>query len=95
MTDDINPVTPPPTGLNPEALAEHIIEKAKAEGIRAEVKINPIPPHIAANICEFLKRAQSTGMEALAWAEAFHFMQQHVPQQGQPPGVPFNGLPQK
>jgi hypothetical protein len=49
-----------------------------------------IPSHIAGNICEMLKRVQVTGMEAIAWAEAFGFMQKHAPQ-----GVPFTGIPQK
>ena len=28
-----------------------------------------IPPHIAGNLLEFLRRVQSTGMEAVAWVE--------------------------
>ena len=38
-----------------------------------------IPPHIAGNLLEFLRRAQSTGMEAVAWVEAYQFVQQHAP----------------
>lgn len=86
------------TEMNPEQLAEHIVEKAKEAGIRAEVAVNKIPPHIAANILEFLRRVKSEGMEAIAWVEAYSFMQQHAPQaqQPQPPqGVPFGGLPAK
>lgn len=52
----------------------------------------PIPPHIAANLLEFLRRVQSTGMEAVAWVEAYQYVQQHAPQQQQL-GVPFGGLP--
>lgn len=49
-----------------------------------------IPPHIASNLLEFLRRVQSTGMEAVAWVECYQYVQQHAPQQ---PGVPFGGLP--
>jgi hypothetical protein len=41
----------------------------------------PIPPHIAGNLLEFLRRVQSTGMEAVAWVEAYQFVQKHAPQQ--------------
>ena len=37
-----------------------------------------IPPHIAGNLLEFLRRAQSTGMEAVAWVEAYNFVQQYA-----------------
>jgi hypothetical protein len=88
MTDD-----------NTNTLAQHIAAEVAKAGGNAEVRINPtispIPTHIASNICEMLKRVQVTGLEAIAWAEAFQFMQQHAPQQGQPTGVPFNGLPVK
>jgi hypothetical protein len=65
----------------------------------AEVRVNPavqapIPEHIAKNLLEFLRRVQSTGMEAVAWVETYQYVQQHVPQQTQP-GVPFGGLPTK
>jgi hypothetical protein len=98
MTDEIMPSTPPtgapaaPTDPN-EALAAHIIAEAKKQGIKAEVSINKIPPHIAANILEFLKRVECKGMECIAWGEAFSFFQQHAPQPQQGPGVPFTGLP--
>jgi hypothetical protein len=78
-----------------QQLAQHIAAEVAKAGVKAEVKINPIPPHIAGNILEFLRRVKSEGMEALAWVEAYTFMQQHAPQQGQPQGVPFNGLPPK
>jgi hypothetical protein len=56
------------------------------------VSVQPaIPPHIAGNLLEFLRRVQSTGMEAVAWVEAYQFVQKHGPQ----PGVPFGGLPPK
>jgi len=55
-----------------------------------------IPPHIAGNLLEFLRRVQSTGMEAVAWVEAYQFVQKHVPPQPQTqPGAPFGGLPPK
>lgn len=48
----------------------------------AEVNVHPaIPPHIAGNLLEFLRRVQSTGMEAVAWVEAYQFVQKHVSQQ--------------
>jgi hypothetical protein len=79
-----------------EALAAHIIAEAKKQGIKAEVAINKIPANIAANILEFLRRVELKGMEAIAWGEAYSFMQQHVPQaQPTQQGVPFNGLPKK
>lgn len=80
-----------------EQLANDIAEQIAKVAPGAEVRINPtlpsIPPHIAGNLLEFLRRVQSTGMEAVAWVEAYQYVQQFVPQQGQPQGVPFNGLP--
>jgi predicted DNA-binding protein (UPF0278 family) len=76
-------------------LAEHIMSAAAKQGVRAKVEINPMPPHIAANLMEFLRRVKCDGMEAIAWVEAYTFLQQHVPQQGQQSGIPFNGLPPK
>jgi len=81
-----------------EALAAHIAAALK-DHPNAEMRINPtivgvIPPHIAGNLLEFLRRVESKGMEAVAWVEAYQFVQQHVPQQQQP-GVPFGGLPPK
>lgn len=49
-----------------------------------------IPQHIAKNLMEFLHRVQCTGMEAVAWVEAYQFVQQHAPKQA---GIPFAGLP--
>jgi len=77
-------------------LAEHIVAALKDQ---SSAPIPPhipshIPPHIASNLLEFLRRVQSTGMEAVAWVEAYQFVQQHVPQQPQQ-GVPFGGLPPK
>jgi hypothetical protein len=79
-----------------EELAQHIAAAIK-DHPHAEVRVNPnvqaaIPPHIAGNLLEFLRRVQSTGMEAVAWIEAYQFVQQHVPQQQQS-GIPFGGLP--
>jgi len=81
-------------------LAAHIAEAVKEatkDGGSAEVRINPniqaaIPSHIAANLLEFLRRVQSTGMEAVAWCEAYQYVQQYAQAQQ---GAPFNGLPQK
>lgn len=80
-----------------EALAQHIAAALK-DHPNAEVRVNPtiqapIPPHIAGNILEFLRRVKSEGMEAIAWVEAYQFVQQHAPQAQS--GVPFGGLPPK
>jgi hypothetical protein len=77
------------------APGEDLVRKLAASlGNQANVQIAPhaIPEHIAKNLLEFLRRVQSTGMEAVAWVEAYQFVQQLVPQQ---PGVPFGGLPPK
>lgn len=79
-----------------EELAQHIADALK-DHPHAEVRVNPnvqapIPPHIAGNLLEFLRRVQSTGMEAVAWVEAYQYVQQHAPK-AQQPGVPFGGLP--
>lgn len=76
-------------------MAQHIAHALK-DHPHAEVRVNPnvqapIPPHIAANLLEFLRRVQSTGMEAVAWMEAYTYVQQHAPQPQ--PGAPFGGLP--
>lgn len=87
MTDKLDPVA--------QSVVDAVTKATEAGG-RAEVRINPnvaIPPHVAANILEFLRRVKSEGMEAIAWVEAYTFMQQHVPPQQQ--GVPFDGLPQQ
>lgn len=76
-----------------QQIADRIVEQAKQNGVRADVKINHIPPHIAGNILEFLRRAPCTGMESIAWGEAYTFMQQHAPAAA--PGVPFSGVPPK
>jgi len=65
-------------------LAEHIVAALKDQSSA------PIPPHIAGNLLEFLRRVESKGMEAVAWVEAYQFVQKHAPPQ---PGVPFGGLP--
>lgn len=82
-----------PAPSHEQKLAEHIMSEAAKRGVRAEVKINPIPPHIAGNLMEFLRRVKCEGIEAIAWVEAYTFLQQHVPQQAQ--GVPFTGVPTK
>lgn len=76
-----------------QELAQHIAAALK-DHPNAEVRVNPtvqapIPPHIAKNILVFLQRAQSTGAEAVAWVEAYQYVQQHIPPE---PGVQFNGL---
>jgi hypothetical protein len=64
----------------------------------AEVRVNPviqaIPPHIAANLMEFLRRVQSTGMEAVAWVEAYQFVQKYAPQP-EPAAAPLDDTPPK
>lgn len=74
------------------------IKEALKDVPHAEVRINPtipaIPPHIAGNIIQLLQRVQVTGLEAIAWTEAYQYVQQFV-QQAQPQGVPFMGLPAK
>lgn len=80
-----------------EDFAKHIAAALK-DHPNAEVRVNPtinaaIPPHIVSNLLEFLRRVKSEGMEAIAWVEAYQFVQQHAPQQQ--PGVPFGGLPPK
>jgi hypothetical protein len=80
-------------------LAEHIATALK-DHPNAEVRVNPtiqaaIPPHIAGNLLEFLRRVKSEGMEAVAWVEAYQFVQQFVQQKQPEPGVPFGGIPPK
>jgi len=80
----LNDVTDPNTGF-----AARIADALK-DHPHAEVRVNPvvaIPEHIAKNLLEFLRRVQSTGMEAVAWVEAYQFVQQHIPNQPQP-GAP-------
>lgn len=52
-----------------------------------------LPPHVANNILEFMKRVDMKGVEAFAFCEAYSTVQQHV-NQGIPTavGVPFQGL---
>jgi hypothetical protein len=59
----------------------------------------PVPPvvmsgQIVTNLMEFMRRAKSDGIEALAWAEAYAFLQ-HLESKIAPlgSGVPFTGLP--
>ena len=79
---------------NGHDLAQHIADALKSHPGPAEIRINPtlsaMPEHIAKNVLEFLRRVQSTGMEAVAWVEAYQFVQAQLPQQ---PGAPFGGLP--
>jgi hypothetical protein len=72
-------------------LAQHIADALK-DHPHAEVRVNPviqaIPPHIAGNLLEFLRRVKSEGMEAVAWVEAYQFVQKHAPQQPAPAAPP-------
>lgn len=81
-------------------LAQHIADALKDHPGPAEVRINPtvqapIPPHIAKNILVLLQRVQVTGIESIAWAEAYQYVQAHAPPEPAQPGVPFSGLPTK
>lgn len=77
--------------LSDHSLAAHIAATLK-DHPHAEVRVNPtiqaIPPHIAGNLLEFMRRVQSTGMEAVAWVEAYQFVQKHAPQQPEPAAPP-------
>jgi hypothetical protein len=72
-----------------DELAERI-RAALKDHPNAEVRINPIvqaiPPNIAGNLLEFLRRVQSTGMESIAWVEAYQYVQQFAPQPSTQPG---------
>jgi hypothetical protein len=73
-----------------ETLAQHIAAALK-DHPHAEVRVNPvinaaIPPNIASNLLEFLRRVQSTGMESIAWVEAYQYVQQFAPQPSTQPG---------
>jgi hypothetical protein len=60
-------------------------------GAPATSPIPAIPLNIAKNLVVFLQRVPCTGMEAVAWVEAYQYVQQLA----QEPGVPFTGLPPK
>jgi len=51
----------------------------------------PIPPHVAANIMEFMKRVQVTGIESYAFVEAFGHLQRFAAPPPGGAGVPFTG----
>jgi hypothetical protein len=77
-----------------EEAAQSAIEQAAPN---ATVTVVPapapaVPPHVAANICEMLKRVQVTGMESLAWIEAYQLMQKFAAPPPQGPGAPVKGL---
>lgn len=97
MTDQAEQTT-----NGPGALAQHIAAVLKDRPGNVEVRMNPtiqapIPANIASNLLEFLRRAQSSGMEAIAWVECYTYVQQFAPgtPTAQQPGVPFGGLPAK
>jgi hypothetical protein len=73
-------------------LAQHIETVLKDKNVDAAVarvsQVVAIPPHIAGNLLEFLRRVESKGMEAVAWVEAYQFVQKHVPQQPGAVGLP-------
>jgi hypothetical protein len=83
--------------------AQHITDTLKGGQPNPTVRVVPtqtvsavIPQHIANNLLEFLRRVQVTGVESVAWVEAYQYVQPLA--QGslaQQQGVPFNGLPQK
>lgn len=52
-----------------------------------------MPPHVAANIVEMLKRVTVTGMEAYALVEAVTILNAVALPPPQGPGVQFPGLP--
>jgi hypothetical protein len=56
------------------------------------LKKGKFPPHIVGNLLEFMRRVQSTGTEAVAWVEAYQFLQQQLPQSAP---APVSGLPTK
>jgi hypothetical protein len=60
---------------NEDTFSKHI-----ANALVEDVKPDHIPPHIAGNLLEFLRRVESKGMEAVAWVEAYQFVQRHAPQ---------------
>lgn len=74
------------TNVNVDELLSGAIEK-----VTVTPKVPAIPPNIVNNLLEFLRRVQCQGMEAVAWVEAYQFVQQQAPQQ--PQGIPFTGLP--
>jgi hypothetical protein len=71
-------------------MTENTLDEVLGSAINAPA----VPQHIANNLLEFLRRVESKGMEAVAWVEAYQFVQKHVPQQPNA-GVPFGGLPPK
>lgn len=65
-----------------------------SQGNSATAAIPQIPPSVASNIMVFMRRVKMDGIEAMAWAEAYHCLAQFaVPPPGLQQGVPFNGLP--
>jgi hypothetical protein len=88
----------PPDVAQAQDIAKSIADQLAKVAPGAQVNINPeikatIPQAIAHNLLEFLRRVKCEGMEAVAWVEAYQYVQQFVPQQGPPQGVPFTGLP--
>lgn len=71
--------------MNIDELGE-LVAKTNIDARDKTTVLVPIPEHIAKNLLEFLRRVQSTGMEAVAWVEAYQYVQQHVPQ---PPAAPL------
>ena len=75
-----------------DSIADHIRNSSPG----AIVQVNPtaIPAQIAGNLLVFLQRVRSEGMEAIAWVEAYQYVQQFA-QQAPAQGVPFSGLSAK
>jgi hypothetical protein len=100
MTNE-DPTTPPKADAD---FAQHIADTLKGQGQPGPgalgvpsipgPAISTIPQHIANNLLEFLRRVTLTGMESVAWMEAYQYVQPSAQPQ-QKPGVPFTGLPTK
>jgi hypothetical protein len=76
MTDETIESPPPPTpsvGLD-------------ASAFLSAIQAASIPPRIATNIMELMKRVKCEGEECIAWAEAYAFLQART---AAPQGVPF------
>lgn len=54
-----------------------------------------IPAHIANNIMQLLHRVKLEGQEALAWVEAYTWLQPHAAKMQPPQSVPFQPGPPK
>jgi hypothetical protein len=72
-----------------EQVARHIeMEKIFKDSRATPASPPAIPEHIAKNLLEFLRRVESKGMEAVAWVEAYQFVQKYVQHQQPLPPSP-------